>query len=257
MKNLLKKIKSMWSTPLDGRYLTFKEILAFGGSSLGYSFIINIIWAVITVSQISEIYQISVLHGPIIFVIASVIGLIAQPVFGKVLQRTKTRIGKYKPFILILAPLISVCAIAFTWLPQNLTETNKLIYVYCTSIPTLVMWNLFNNTFQMLPAVITPNQQERTDVWSPIGLIVGFAPTVINVIKGWVIGYFTRQGNAYLAYRYMGLISIVFGLALVLLILKVRERVYVTEEESKNEKVGLFEGLKLVMKNKPLMVLSL
>ena len=31
------------------------------------------------------------------------------------------------------------------------------------------MWNLFQNTFYMMPGVITPNQQERTDIWSPIG----------------------------------------------------------------------------------------
>ena len=254
LKELPLRIKTLWKTPSEGRHLNLKEILSFGGSSLGVSFIVNIITSLITASQISEIYQIGVLYGPIICLIGSVLGLILQPIYGKILQNTNTKWGRYKPYILFMAPVISLFAILSTWQPQNLSEQSRIIYAFLVCTPTLSIFNIWFNTFNMMPAVITPNQQERSDIWAPIGLIMGFAPTVVNVIKGFIRGYFVQQGAEYLAYRYMGLISVAIGLTLVMCILKVKERIVITNEN--NEKVGLQEGLRMVIKNKPLLIFS-
>lgn len=256
IKPLLSKVKGMWSTPLEGRYLNLKEVLSFGGAALGVSFIVNIINSLITATQISEVYQIGVMHGPIICLAASVLGLIIQPFYGKLLQNTNTRFGRYKPYLIFIAPVISLCAILATWQPQNLTEPARMIYAYCVCVPTLVLWNLWNNTFNMMPAVITPNQQERTDIWAPIGLVIGFAPTLMNFIKGFIRSYFLSIGKEYLAYRYMGFLSVAVGLIFVSLIFRVKERIIVTNENNK-EKVGLLEGLKMVAHNKPLIIFSL
>ena len=107
----------------------------------------------------------------------------------------------------------------------------------------------------MLPGVITPNQQERTDIWAPIGLVIGFSPTVMNVLGNVIKSYFGNQGREYMAYRYLGFIYAVVGLVLVLCLFLVKERLIVTNENK--EKVGLLEGLRLVVKNKPLMILTL
>lgn len=255
VKGIVNKVKGMWDTPLEGRHLNFKEILSFGGTALGVSFIVNIISSLITATQISEVYQIGVMHGPIICLIASVLGLIIQPIYGKLLQNTNTKWGRYKPYLIFIAPIISVFAILATWQPQNLNETSRMIYAYCICVPTLILWNLWNNTFNMMPAVITPNQQERTDIWAPIGLVIGFAPTIMNFIKGFIRSYFLSIGKEYLAYRWMGFLSVAVGLLLVSLIFRVKERIIVTQENK--EKVGLLEGLKMVTRNKPLMIFSL
>jgi len=255
LKDIPKKIKIFWKTPPEGRHLNLKEILCLAGGSMGISFIINVLALTLTASQISEIYQIDVLHGPAIVLISSVLSLIAQPFFGKLLQNTNTRWGRYKPYLLFLAPVIGALGIAATWLPQGLDEQARTIYAYVTCTPSLLLWGIWQNTFNMLPAVITPNQQERTDIWSPIGLVLGFAPTVLNFIKGFIRGYYIRQGMEFMAFRVMGLISVAMGLALVFLILKVKERIIQTAEN--NERIKMSEGLRLVMKNKPLMVLTL
>ena len=104
VKGLFGKVKGMWSTPLEGRYLNLKEILSFGGTALGVSFIVNIISSLITATQISEVYQIGVMHGPIICLVASVLGLVLQPIYGKLLQNTNTKWGRYKPYLILLHP---------------------------------------------------------------------------------------------------------------------------------------------------------
>ena len=254
------KIKVFWKNPPKGRYLNLKEILCFGGSAFGVSTLVTVVSGLITATQISELFGIDVIHGPYICLVASVLGLIIQPLFGKLLQNTQTKYGKYKPFILLLAPIFAAFAIAATWSPDGIrvlefNATPKIIYAYCICTPTLIMWNLFQNTFYMMPGVITPNQQERTDIWSPIGLVIGFSPTIMNVIGNALRGYFNERGMEFMAFRYIGFIYSVVGLVFVLLLFKVRERIIATNENK--EKTGLFEGLGMIMKNKPLLIFTL
>ena len=254
------KIKVFWKNPPKGRYLNLKEILCFGGSAFGVSTLVTVVSGLITATQISELFGIDVIHGPYICLVASVLGLIIQPLFGKLLQNNQTKYGKYKPFILLMAPIFAAFAIAATWSPDGIrvlefNATPKIIYAYCICTPTLIMWNLFQNTFYMMPGVITPNQQERTDIWSPIGLVIGFSPTIMNVIGNALRGYFNERGMEYMAFRYIGFIYSVVGLVFVLLLFKVRERIIATNENK--EKTGLFEGLGMIMKNKPLLIFTL
>ena len=256
----VKWVKNFWKEPPKGRYLNLKEILCFGGSAFGVSTLVTVVSGLITATQISELFGIDVIHGPYICLVASLLGLIIQPLFGKLLQNTQTKYGKYKPFIILMAPIFAAFAIAATWSPDGIRvlEFNaapKIIYAYCICTPTLILWNLFQNTFYMMPGVVTPNQQERTDIWSPIGLVIGFSPTIMNVIGNALRGYFNDLGMEYMAFRYIGLIYSVVGLVFVLLLFKVRERIIATTENK--EKTGLFEGLGMIMKNKPLLIFTL
>ena len=114
MNCLWEKLKTFWTTPPKGRYMNLKEILCFGGSAFGVSTLVTVVSGMITATQISELFGIDVLHGPLICLFASVLGLIIQPLFGKLLQNTQTRWGKYKPFILLMATLLAALAIAST-----------------------------------------------------------------------------------------------------------------------------------------------
>ena len=254
-RTLPAKIKVFWKNPPKGRYLNLKEILCFGGSAFGMSTLVTVVSGLITATQIPTIYNFNVIHGAWIYLIASVLGLIIQPFFSKLLQNTNTKFGRYKPFILVMAPILAVFAILATWQPQYALEKQRIIYAYCTCIPTLIMWNLFQNTYYLLPGVITPNQQERTDIWAPIGLVIGFSPTIMGVVGNLLKAYFTNKGMEYMAYRYLGFIYAAVGLALILCLFLVKERIINTN--SNQEKVGLFEGMRMVVKNKPLMVLTL
>ncbi|MDR0751496.1 MAG: MFS transporter [Christensenellaceae bacterium] len=255
-KDLIGKGKKYWKTPPTGKFLTLKEILFFGGGGLGINFISSVIGTVITASQIPEFYGIAVYHGVIIFIIASSAGIFAQLGFGKILQNAKhTKLGKYKPFILFLAPLVGVLAVIASWLPQNLNSTTKIIFAYTTSVPTLVMLNLLLNTFNMMPGIISPNQQERSNVWAPVNIILNLAPTLFGLLKGYVRAYYLGKGQEYMAFRVMGIVGVILGFAATTMLIKVQERVY--EVSTNKEHVKLIDGLKQVVKNRPLMILTL
>ena len=236
--------------------MNFKEILRLGISSLGVSFIANFISIYITISNVPLLYDMGnsgTLHATIMYLLASVLALFITPLYGKMMQRTKTKFGRYKPYILFLAPIVAVFGVLAVWSPTSLTQNQRIIYVYMICTPTIFLWNLWYNTFNMFPGVFTPNQQERADIWSPIGLVIGFAPTIMNAVKGLVIAW---KGDIW-AGRIYGILSAVLGMVCIIALLGVKERVFITEEENKSEKVTALEGLKMIVKNKPLMILTL
>lgn len=255
-KNFGARVASFWKKAPEGRYLNLKEVLCLGGAGLGVSFICNLINMYVTIGQLPLIYNMGdygTLHATIIYLIACVGGLLLTPVYGKAIQNTKTRWGRYKPYILFLAPCVSILGVFAVWSPGGLELTERIIYVYCLSIPTLLLWNLWFNTWNLFPGVITPNQQERVDIWSPIGLVMGFAPTVMNVLKDVFAGIWGDVNAA----RIFGVTSCVVGMLCILLLIRVKERVFVTDTENDNNKIGVIAGLKMVMKNKPLLILTL
>lgn len=255
-KVLWGKTKLFWNEPPKNRYLNLKEILCLGSASLGVSFICNLINMYITIGQLPLIYnlgQYGTLHATIIYVTASIAGMLLTPVYGRIVQRTNSKWGRYKPYILFLAPIVSILGIFAVWSPQNLELNQRIIYVYCLCIPTLLVWNIWFNTFNLFPGVFTPNQQERVDIWSPIGLVMGFAPTIMNVLKDVFAGIWGDVTAA----RIFGIMSAVVGIVCITGLVKVKERVFITKEESLDNKISTSQGLKMVFKNKPLMILTL
>ena len=256
LKNLPKQIKAFWKEPPKGRYLNLKEIFCLGGSALGISFITNLIATYVTIGQLPLIYDMgkyATLHATLVYLIASVIGMIVTPIYGNYVQRTNTKWGRYKPYILFMAPVVGALGTFALWSPQNLTETQRIIYVYCMCIPTLVIWQLWFNAWNMFPGVFSPNQQERVDIWSPIGLVIGFAPTVMNIVKDLFAGWF----GDIMAVRVISIFCLCVGVSLTVCLVKVKERVFVTEKESEDNKLKMSSALKMIFKNKPLMILMI
>ncbi len=257
VKGVFKKIKSMWKTPPEGRCLTIKEMGDFGFYALGISFISSSVYYVATISFIPYFYHIDVIHAYLIMILGMVINLLIQPFIGNIMERTNTKFGRYKPFILFSLPLLSLFAVLVTWIPQIGEENMRIIYAYCTCVPFFVLMNFNNNMYQTMPSVITPVSQERADMMTPIGLIFGFAPSVLQIIAGPIRAHFAAKGMEYMGIRIIGIIAVTIGTILVLFILRVKERVYELKDKDKEEKVKFSVAIKMMLKNKPLIILFL
>ena len=137
-----KNLKRFWNEPPSGRFLNFKEILRLGISSLGVSFIANFISIYITISNVPLLYDMGnsgTLHATIMYLLASVLALFITPLYGKMMQRTKTKFGRYKPYILFLAPIVAVFGVLAVWSPTSLTQNQRIIYVYMICTPTIFL----------------------------------------------------------------------------------------------------------------------
>ena len=228
---LFSTVKAMWDKPLEGRYLNLKEILSFGVYSLGNSWIYNTIMLVITITYIPYFYGIDAIHGYTIYIAGSLINMLLVPLIGQAMERRRTKWGRYKPYILFSLPILALFTMMSMWAPQYNEPVDRTIYAYCSCVPVIAISTFANNMYQTMPNVITPNTQERADIMTPIGLIVGFAPTIMNVIVGPIRSAFL--GEEYMAMRIIGAIAVVIGSVCVMFILKVKERVYEIEDKNR------------------------
>lgn len=199
---LFSTVKAMWDKPLEGRFLNLKEILSFGMYSLGNSWIYNTIMLVITITYIPYFYGIDAIHGYTIYIGGSLINMFLVPLIGQAMEKKRTKWGRYKPYILFSLPLLALFTMMSMWAPQYDSEVDRIIYAYCSCVPVIAISTFANNMYQTMPNVITPNTQERADIMTPIGLIVGFAPTIMNIIVGPIRSAF--MGQEYIAMRIIG-----------------------------------------------------
>jgi Na+/melibiose symporter-like transporter len=254
IKQTFKKLKDMWNLPPKGRYLTLKEMLSYSLSGAGVGSIYGTLMMVLTVVFIPYFYKIAAIHGYIISFVAGVCGLLFQPILGRLMEKSNTRWGKYKPFLVLMTPVMAALCIMVMWTPQYSIEKARIVYAYIVCIPAMFLGAAYNNLYYMFPSVMTPVAQERTNVWSISGLVLGLVPSVIGIILPIMRSLYLDK--EYLALRLMGVISAVIGMTLAFLILKVKERIFITAESKNNEDVGIFKAIKLMSKNKPMIILA-
>lgn len=238
---LFSTVRAMWDKPLEGRYLNLKEILSFGLYSLGNSWIYNTIMLVVTITEIPYFYDIDAIHGYLIYIAGSLINMLLLPIVGQSMEKKRTKWGKYKPYILFSLPILALFTMMSMWVPQYNTEVDRIIYAYCSCVPVIAISTFANNMYQTMPNVITPNTQERADIMTPIGLIVGFAPTIMNVIIGPIRSAFPT--NEEVALRIVGAIAVVLGTVFVIFIVKVKERVYELNDQNRELLEAQAEGV--------------
>ena len=251
------KTKSMWKVPPKGRYLTLKEMGCFGIYALGVAFMTSAVNYVATIAFIPYFYRIDSIHGYIIMALSSFVNMCILPFIANKMEKTKTKWGRYKPYIIFTLPLYTVLAILATWIPEMDVESNRIIYAYLTIVPLLIANGFFYNMYQTMPTLITPETQERADLMTPIGLIFGFAPSLLQIVAGPIRAHYLAINQEYMAIRIIGIISVAIGILCVLFILKVKERTYsIAAEEDREEKVKFFDAIKMLSHNKPLIILT-
>lgn len=259
IKKLLLTLKSMWDKPLPGRFLTIKEVGAFGLYALGNSWMYNaVLMYMVTVTFIPYYYHIDALHGYLILIAGNLLNFILQPIVGNAMEKRKTKWGRYKPYILFSLPIIAFFTMLAMWVPQYDDETSRIVYAYVSCTPVIALSTFANNMYQTMPNVITPNAQERTDIMTPVGLLVGAAPSIMQLIVGPMRAAFRGMGEEFWAMRLLGLVSVIVGALCVLFIIKVKERVYELDNDHANkENVNFLTATKMLMHNKPLIVLTM
>lgn len=100
-----------------------------------------------------------------------------DPLMGIIADRTKTRWGKFRPYLLWLCvPFAFVGVLTFT--VPDFGMTGKLIWAYATFILIMMLYTAINIPYTALLGVISPNSLERTTV-SSIKFLFAFAAGVI------------------------------------------------------------------------------
>ncbi len=185
------------------------------------------------------------------FLFTRIFDAINDPIMGAIADRTNTRWGKFRPYILFFAIPFGIAGI-LTFTTPDFGAAGKLIYAYVTYNLLLLMYTIVNVPYSALMGVITPNSMERTEV-SSFRFVAAFVGAfIVQATTMSLVKYF-GQGNDAVGWQWaMGCVA---GLAVILLFVTfftTKERVYPPKEQTGELK----KDLKDLFTNKPWLLIA-
>jgi len=178
---------------------------------------------------------------------------IFNPIIGVLADRTNSKWGKFRPWILYTAvPLGVVALLAFS--TPNFSYKGKLIYAAATYSLLLMLYASSNLPYSALSGVITGDMGERNSISSYRFVAVMFAQFFVQVFMLPIIISAGHGDKAAGIETVMTWMAIVGTIMLLITFFTTRERIVPTLEQ----KSSIKEDLSDLMKNKPwLIMLSL
>ncbi len=113
----------------------------------------------------TDVFGISAAAVGTMLVVTRLADAVADPVMGAIADRTKTRWGHFRPYVLWFALPLAVAGV-LTFTTPNLSGGGKLVYAYITYSLLMFLYTAVNIPYTALMGVMTPNSLERTSIAS-------------------------------------------------------------------------------------------
>jgi GPH family glycoside/pentoside/hexuronide:cation symporter len=118
-------------------------------------------WSFFLAKFYTDVYLLPAGVAGVLFLVTRVWDMVFDPTIGMIADRTQTRWGKFRPYLLFLAiPYGALTYIMF--ITPNWGSNAKILYAYVTYILTTTVFTAVNIPYSSLMAVMTPNPKVRT-----------------------------------------------------------------------------------------------
>lgn len=165
------------------KYLNFKEIAAYSLGLFGFQAIVGLLNSYQAEFD-GSILGANVSVVAILILVAKIVSAVADPVVGNLVDRSKSKMGKFKSMIVYsLAPLLIFTAVVFIDVPFKENKTATYVWIFVTYLIWSIAMTMGDVPSQGIAAALTPNPTERTNVVSVSNTFkqVGFSACVVIV----------------------------------------------------------------------------
>jgi len=165
----------MTSLPAS-RALPWREKISYGLADMGFNFYWTTI-ATFLMFFYTDVFGLSAgTAGSMLFTI-KILNAFTDPLVGAAADRTKTRFGRFRPYLVWMAlPLAAAGVLTYT--TPDLSQERKLIYAYCTYFFMMLCYTGINIPYNALSGVMSSDLQERTTV-NGLRFIFAFAGSTL------------------------------------------------------------------------------
>ena len=186
----------------------------------------------------------------IMFAVGTVAAFGFNPIVGALADRTNSKWGKFRPWILWTAvPLGVVSVLAFS--TPDFAYKGKVIYAVITYTLLLLLYAASNLPYSALSGVITGSMKERNSISSYRFVAVMFAQFFVQVFMLPIINYAGDGNKAVGIEIVMSWLAIIGTVMLLITFITTRERVVPTEEQ----KSTVSEDLRDLISNRPWIIM--
>lgn len=275
VKTGVDKVKTYWKTPPKGRYMPYKEIAAYSGGGIGAYMVITLGNACL-LSMGNTLISSTLGVGPtdmyLLYVIAILINIPFTGIRATIIDNTRNKAGKYRPYIVSMAIPTAIICNLIVWFPYD-----KLSYLvgegmilgrekdYVAKCAIILLLNIalnfiyyfFYDGYENLIHVLSPNTQERADVASIKSVVYSFAPTVVNLFTPIIAqNLFHTNTTDIRVYRFLYPILGVLGILLCIVVYKHTEE-KIVQARTHVVSIKFTDALRAVAKNKYFWIISL
>ncbi len=274
LKNVLYDLRVYWNLPMPGRYMTFKEIIAYAGGGIGAYFIITMCSQLVISTNnliVGDAIGISPTHMYVLYIIATLANIPLTAVRASMVDNSRNKAGKYRPFLISMGIPSVLVALGYVWFPYESLYTLftgemfgfdsgyvvKLIVVLIFNLLLQFFFNFFNDAYTNLIHVLSPNTQERTDVLSIKSVVYSLAPSIMNIVTPLVAQHFTNDDMYDIRlYRITYPIFAVLGMALTVIVFGYTKE-KIIQPKTRAIQVRFIDSFKSVAKNKYFWIIAL
>jgi GPH family glycoside/pentoside/hexuronide:cation symporter len=187
--------------------------------------------------------------GTMIFIVRTY-DWIKDPIMGVIADRTKSRMGKYRPWLLwMVVPYMIMGVLTFTTF--DLSPTGKLVYAYTTYIVLLMVYTMINVPYSALMGVMTANSAERTTLSSFRFAGAATANLVVSATLLYLVAFFGKGNDQRGFTLTLVVYALIAGAFFLITFFATKERV----EPPPSQKISLRADLSALLKNGPWLVM--
>lgn len=235
---------------MEKKYLKTSEILSFSTAGFGRSMIYNLM-SIFLLIFYTDAMKLQPVHAGAIILAARIFDAANDPVMGIIADKTKTKFGKLRPYLLFSPILILISTALLFNVPESFSYNGRLAYSAITYIMWGICFTIQDVPFWGMSAVVSPLENERNKFLSTARIfctIGGIVPSVLVPALSADNAMGTIKG-----YRVCGIIFAVLGSSLSLLaFFGTKERF-----DPPKEKTSVKEIVTAYTKNAPLLLLIL
>ncbi len=273
--SIFEQVKYYWNDPPKGRFIPFREIASYAGGGIGAYLIINIATACLLSTNntlISSSLGVDPTHMYILYVIAVLANIPLTAIRANIIDNTRSKAGKYRPYILNMGLPTAVVSILMVWFPYDKLEVvfgSGMLFGetrgYIAKCALILIFNLFLHFFyyffydayENLIHVMSPNTQERADVTSVKSVVYSFGPTIVQLIVPLIAAnVFHSNTTDIRVYRLVYPILSILGILLCIIVYKNTEE-RIVQARTHVVQIKFIDALKEVAKNKYFWIISL
>ena len=214
--------------------LKIKEKIAYGLGDTASNIIFQTVMMFLLIYY-TDVVGISPAVVGTIFLVVRIFDAVTDPLMGALADRTKTKWGQFRPYLLWLAlPFGLVSILAFTVF--DLSDNGKIAYTFFSYALLMMVYTAINIPYSALGGVLTADPKERVSVQSyrfVFGMLGGLIVAACTLP---LVQYF-GDGNQAKGYQYTMIAMSILGIALFLLCFAgTKERVSPPKEQQSSFK---------------------
>ena len=143
----------------------------------------------------SNVFGLSLVDAGVLVLVTRIWDAVSDPMMGIVADRTQTRWGKYRPYLLWVAPVFSIAGILLFTTP-DWSYGAKLIYAYVTYILMMTIYTAINVPYGAMLGVMTDDSQEKT-VFSSFRMFFAYGGSFV-ALAAWepLVNFFKVGGGS-------------------------------------------------------------